>query len=82
MIRYRYATGLTSPAPVVNVTVVCPASGRRLETQPAQIATGADRSVIPAAVVAHLGLVEDGRLQFQGFTSNSALNLSFRHSNA
>jgi hypothetical protein len=68
MIRYRYATGLTPPAPVVNVTIVCPATGRRLGTQPAQIDTGADRSVIPAEIVANLGLVEDGRLQFQGFT--------------
>jgi predicted aspartyl protease len=69
MIRYRYATGLTPPAPVVNVTVVCPATGTRIEGQPAQIDTGADRTVLPGRTVAALGLVEDGRLQFQGFAS-------------
>jgi len=68
MIRYRYATALTPPAPVVNVTVVCPASGKQLETQPAQIDTGADCSVLPSGVVTALGLVEDGRFQLQGFT--------------
>lgn len=67
MIRYRYAPELTPPAPVVNVTIVCPATGTRLEGQPAQIDTGADRSVLPGRTVAALGLVEDGRLQFQGF---------------
>jgi predicted aspartyl protease len=68
MIRYRYATALTPPAPVVNVTVVCPATGKRLETQPAQIDTGADCTVLPNALVTALGLVEDGRFQLQGFT--------------
>jgi len=53
---------------MVNATLICPATGSRLETQPAQIDTGADRTVLPAAAVAALGLVEDGRLQFQGFT--------------
>lgn len=67
MIRYRYTTALTPPAPVVNVTIVCPATGTRLEGQPAQIDTGADRSVLPGRAVAALGLVEDGRLRFQGF---------------
>ena len=48
MIRYRYTTALTPPAPVVNVSVVCPATGKRLETQPAQIDTGADCTVLPS----------------------------------
>ena len=67
MIRYRYTTALNPPAPVVNVTIVCPATGRRLETQPAQIDTGADCTVLPGPLVTALGLVEDGRLQLQGF---------------
>jgi hypothetical protein len=68
MIRYRYTTAFDPPAPVVNITVICPATGRRLETQPAQIDTGADCTVLPGAAVAALGLAEDGRLQLQGFT--------------
>ena len=68
MIRYRYTTALTPPAPVVNVTLVCPTTGKRLEIQPAQIDTGADCTVLPGATVTALGLVEDGRLQIQGFT--------------
>jgi hypothetical protein len=67
MIRYRYTAAMSPPAPVVNVTVACPATGNRVEMQPAQIDTGADCSVLPATTVAALGLVEDGRFQLQGF---------------
>jgi hypothetical protein len=68
MIRYRYTTVLSPPAPVVNVTVVCPATGNRLEAQPAQVDTGADCTVLPGPTVTALGLAEDGHLQVQGFT--------------
>ena len=68
MIRYRYSAHRNPPVPAVNVTIVCPATGKRLESQPAELDTGADRSVLPEAAVTALGLVEDGRLEFQGFT--------------
>lgn len=44
----------------------CPATGA-VVTVPAQVDTGADRTVLPGPTVEALGLVEDGRLQFQGF---------------
>jgi predicted aspartyl protease len=67
MIRYRYAAQLTPPAPFVKVTVRCPTTGNQAPDLPAQIDTGADRTVVPGSVVQSLGLVEDGRSVFQGF---------------
>ncbi len=70
MIRYRYAHELSPPAPFVNVTLRCPSSGSRASDLPAQVDTAADRSVLPGPVVEALGLVEDGRLLFQGFAGD------------
>jgi predicted aspartyl protease len=70
MIRYRYARHLTPPAPFVNVTLHCPQTGSRAADLPAQIDTAADRTVLPGPVVRSLGLVEDGRLSFQGFAGD------------
>ena len=67
MIRYRYARHLQPPAPFVRVTVACAATGNRYEDLPAQLDPGADRTVLPGAVVKALALVEDGRMSFQGF---------------
>jgi len=50
----------------VNVTLRCAATGTTA-TVAAQLDTGADRTVLPGNVVEALGLVEDGRMQFQGF---------------
>jgi hypothetical protein len=69
VIRYRYSRHLGPPAPFVNVTLSCPQTGNRLTDLPAQIDTGADRTVLPGRVVRQLGLVEDGRLLFQGFAA-------------
>jgi len=66
MIRYRYAAHMSPPAPFVNITLICPATGATT-TVSAQVDPGADRTVLPGALVASLGLVEDGRLAFQGF---------------
>ncbi len=71
MIRYRYAQHLNPPAPFVNVTLHCSQTGNRAENLPAQIDTAADRTVLPGPVVRSLGLVEDGRLLFQGFAGDS-----------
>lgn len=67
MIRYRYTKQLTPPAPFVYVSVQCTATGASVTDQPAQIDTGADRSVLPKQLVTRLGLAEDGRAMFQGF---------------
>jgi hypothetical protein len=67
MIHYRYVEHFTPPAPFVNVNVHCLATGARAEKQPAQVDSAADRTVLPDRLVAALGLVEDGRLLFQGF---------------
>ena len=69
MIRYRYAQHLGPPAPFVNLTLTCPQTRSRVADLPAQIDTGADRTVLPGRVVLQLGLVEDGRLLFQGFAA-------------
>ena len=67
MIRYRYSRQLDPPGPFVNVTLRCPTTGTTLANLPAQVDSAADRAVLPSAVVAALGLVEDGRALFQGF---------------
>ena len=70
MIRYRYAPHLSPPAPFVNVALHCPQTGGRAANLPAQIDTAADRTVLPGPVVRSLGLVEDGRMPFQGFAGD------------
>lgn len=67
MIRYRYVNHLTPPAPFVNVTLRCLATGSQAPNLPAQLDSAADRTVLPGPIVAALALVEDGRLLFQGF---------------
>lgn len=67
MIRYRYTNQLNPPAPFVNVSLACPATGRRVANMPAQVDSAADRTVLPGDVVESLALVEDGRAFFQGF---------------
>jgi len=69
MIRYRYAQQLDPPAPFVYVSLRCGHTGTALTDLPAQIDAAADRTVIPTHIVESLGLVEDGRLRFQGFAS-------------
>lgn len=69
MIRYRYTQQLAPPAPFVYVSMRCGQTGTALTDLPAQVDTAADRTVIPAHIVESLGLVEDGRLRFQGFAS-------------
>ena len=70
MIRYRYAEEPTPPAPFATISVRCPESNRNAVDLPAQIDTAADRTVLPDTVVQALSLVEDGRLNFQGFAGD------------
>jgi len=67
MIRYRYSQQVQPPAPFVNVSLRCLATGTRLENVPALLDPAADRTVVPDQAIQTLGLVEDGRLLFQGF---------------
>jgi len=67
VIRYRYATQLTPPAPFVTVGLRCPTTGHWLDAVPAQVDTAADRTVVPDTAVAALHLVPDGHALFQGF---------------
>jgi hypothetical protein len=69
MIRYRYVTRLSPPAPFVQITVRCPSTGAEVQNLPAQIDPGADRTVLPGNLVTALNLVADGSLFFQGFGS-------------
>jgi predicted aspartyl protease len=68
VIRYTYVQlPGRPPAPFVKVTVRTPAPPPdELADQPAQIDTGADRTVIPFAVVKHLGLLRFGSLRVAG----------------
>jgi hypothetical protein len=67
MIRYRYNDQVKPPAPFVSVFLRCPNSGAKVSNQPAQLDYAADRTVLPDGLITALGLVEDGRLLFQGF---------------
>jgi predicted aspartyl protease len=67
MIRYRYAAQLQPPAPFVNVTLRCHDTERQISNLPALLDTAADRTVLPRQLIEALGLVEDGRVLFQGF---------------
>jgi hypothetical protein len=67
MIRYRYVDTLKPAAPFVNVNLRNPASDAQREGQPALIDSAADRTVLSGPASRKLGLIEDGRLPFQGF---------------
>lgn len=66
MIRYRYSD-MVPPAPMVHVTLTCPKRGTSAAGVIAQIDTGADRTVLPGAVVEAMGLEVTGVERFQGF---------------
>ena len=70
MIRYRYAAQLQPPAPFVNVSLRCGGTGKQMPNLPALLDSAADRTVLPRQVIDTLGLVEDGRLLFEGFAGD------------
>jgi hypothetical protein len=55
VIRYRYHSQITPPAPFVHVALSNPTSGAQLQNVPALLDTAADRTVLPASVVQSLG---------------------------
>jgi hypothetical protein len=67
MIRYRSSATLTPPAPFVNVTLRNYATGARIEDFPAQVDPGADRTVLPEAIVKGLDLPQTDVLLIAGF---------------
>jgi hypothetical protein len=69
MIRYRYVDSVKPPAPFVSVSIRGLGNDVQLDGQPAIVDPAADRTVLPGSTVRTLGLVEDGRLRFQGFAS-------------
>jgi predicted aspartyl protease len=62
VIRYTYTPLGKEPAPFVHVTVKHPATSAELVNQPAQLDTGADRTIIPSSAVKNLGLVRLDRI--------------------
>jgi predicted aspartyl protease len=56
VIRYRYQDAVDPPAPFVQVTLIHPATGAALTGVPAQVDSGADRTVLPPRLVEALEL--------------------------
>jgi predicted aspartyl protease len=73
MIRYNYTRQVSPPAPFVYLTLSCVQTGRELWQQPAQIDTGADRTVIPKTLVEELGLVPLDEVPVSGFSGEVLL---------
>ena len=57
MIRYRYNSQVTPPAPFLHVTVRSVDGSLALGDLPAQIDSGASRTVVPRSAVQALGLI-------------------------
>jgi hypothetical protein len=67
MICYRYVSTVDPAAPFVKIGLRCPITGRQVEGLPALIDTAADRTVVPAPIIAGLNLEQAGHELFQGF---------------
>jgi hypothetical protein len=67
MIRYRYNSQVVPPAPFVHVTVACLESAAEITDEPAQVDSGADRTVIPQRHVDELRLVKLDEILVAGF---------------
>jgi hypothetical protein len=65
-IRYGYLRQVYPPAPFLNVVLQHPTSGAQLRDVPAQVDTGADRTVLPEKLALALGLPQVGRLDIGG----------------
>jgi predicted aspartyl protease len=66
MIRYQYSPSFSPPAPCVHVMVRDPDEGKSTEELPCLLDSGADRTVVPGAVVRALGLAPVRRIQVAG----------------
>jgi len=63
MIRYGYNTQKQPPAPFVRVTLRHPHNGAEARDVSAQLDTGADQTLVPAALVEQLRLYQSGSEQ-------------------
>lgn len=70
MIRYTYNTQKQPPAPFVRVTLRHPNTGAEVRDLPAQLDTGADRSVLPLSVASALALHQSGVMEVIGVGGN------------
>src|SRR4051794_4057129 len=90
MIRYAYNRQLSPPAPFVHVSVQSLAGDSISDSLPAQIDTGADRTVIPGGLVDSLGLLPLDELPFLGLgghlvalrTSSRSRSVAVRRDNS
>ena len=78
MIRYSYNRQLDPPAPFVLVALRCDETGNQLVSIPAQLDTGADRTVLPQAHVDKLGLLPMDELRICGFGGQVLLLPTYR----
>lgn len=67
MIRYQYATEISPPAPFIQMVFRHPTTHQSSNPIPAQIDSGADRTVIPKSVVENLNLVSVRQIMVAGF---------------
>lgn len=65
--RYPYIQDMHPPAPFVHVTLRVPVGEKEMVNQPAQLDTGADRTVLPWSAVESLGLVQLDTILIGGF---------------
>jgi predicted aspartyl protease len=66
MTRYLYSPLGRFPAPFVHVSLRVPRGETSLASRPAQLDTGADRTIIPWQVVQDLGLVPMDEIELGG----------------
>ena len=78
MMRYSYIQERTPPAPFIWVTVRCPEEARELAQVPAQVDTGADRTVIPLIVATQLELTPLRGIHVEGLGGISFSLPSFK----
>jgi hypothetical protein len=71
MIRYNYNQQIVPPAPFVHVTLVCHETGKAVADIPGQLDCAADRTVIPGALAAQLGLVPLDEVSVSGLADRS-----------
>ena len=66
MIHYRYLAQVIPPAPFIYVTLRNPQTGAELHDVPAQVDTGADRTLLTDDLIQALGLHQLGTIQIGG----------------
>src|ERR1022692_2630771 len=69
MIRYEYVANFSPPAPFVHVVFHNPKNNRTSAEIPAQINSGADRTVIPSIVAEELELISVRDVMVEGLGS-------------